>query len=680
MKQSFLAELQRRNVLRAGAFYAAAAWLLVQIATQVFPFFDIPNAVVRIVIVAAVIGFPMVLTFAWFYELTPQGLKRESEVDRSTPQMRASAKRFDRWIIAALGLAVAVLLADRFVPREQAQAPALTKAVTDKSIAVLPFENLSADKDNGYFADGIQDEILTHLAKIGALRVISRTSTQQFAAKPGNLSEIARQLGVANVLEGSVQKAGNAVRVTVQLIKAATDEHLWAETYDRKLDDIFGVESEVAQTIASSLQVQLTGGEQQAVAELPTTNTAAHEAFLQGRALETRNADFNSDISRRIVGLYAEAVRLDPNFALAWAHQAIWKSYMYLNFIDRSPGQLGEIKQAADTALRLRPDLGEAYLALGYYRYRGLRDLDGGLQTFEQARQRLPNNAEVLASISYIERRQGKWREAISHLDQATRLDPRNVQMLVELASNYSALRDFAEARSALDRALKIVPDSSAVLAAKAGTFQSEGNLPAAREVLAPLPVNAADPATFNVVIGQMLLERRFADALAALNDALAKPATDGETYLAFCHVFLAWVQRWSGDAVAAHASFLRSLDIIKALRKSEADDVNLADVFAIVYTGLGDETEAMRWAKRGVELNAGDAFQLPRMESVLVQVEGMFGHIDEAVAQVPQLLEVPNGETKATMRLNPVWDSLRGDARFRKLVDQDTAPAGAPQ
>jgi TolB-like protein/cytochrome c-type biogenesis protein CcmH/NrfG len=674
MKESFFAELQRRNVLRAGAFYAAAAWLLVQIATQVFPFFDIPNTVVRIVIVAAVIAFPLVLTFAWFYEFTPQGLKRESEVDRSTPQMQASAKRFDRWIIAALGLAVAVLLADRFVPRERDSAAAPDKVVADKSIAVLPFENLSADKENGYFAEGIQDEILTHLAKIGALRVISRTSTQQFAAKPGNLSEIARQLGVANVLEGSVQKVGNAVRVTVQLIKAATDEHLWAETYDRKLDDIFGVESEVAQTIASSLQVRLTGGEWQAVAEQPTVNIAAHDAFLQGRALETHNGDFNIDVSRQIATLYAEAVRLDPQYALAWAHLAIWKSFMYLNFIDRSPQQLEEIKQAAGTALRLQPSLGEAYLALGFYRYRGLRDLDGGLQAFEQARQRLPNNAEVLASISYIERRQDKWREAISHLAQAAQLDPRNVQMLVELASNYSALRDFAQARVELDRALKVVPESSAVLAAKAGTFQAEGNLAAARTILAPMQVNAGDPASFNVLIAQMLLERRFADAITALKTVLAGPVRDGDTYLVFCQVFVAWAQRWSGDIAAAHASFLRALDVVNALRKADADDVNLAEMFAIVYAGLDDEAEAMRWARRGVELNAGDAYQLPRMESVLAQVEAAFGHVDEAIRQVPHLLEVPNGETRATMRLHPAWDSLRKDPRFLKLVDQDAA------
>jgi TolB-like protein/cytochrome c-type biogenesis protein CcmH/NrfG len=676
MQNSFFTELQRRNVLRAAAFYAAAAWLLVQVATQVFPFFNISNSVVRLVVVAAIVGFPLALVFAWFYELTPQGIRRESQIDRSDPQVRADSKRFDRWIIGALGLAVVLLLADRLMPRNNApEVP-----VSGQSIAVLPFENLSADQGNAYFADGIQDEILTRLAKIGALKVISRTSTQQYASKPGNLPEIARQLGVATVLEGSVQKVGNAVRVTVQLIKAATDEHLWAETYDRKLDDIFGVETEVAQAIASELQVKLSGGEQSAVAARSTANAAAYDAYLRARAIEAHEANLSLDVLRSVLALYGEAVRLDPGFALAWTRLAIVKSFMYANFIDRTPTQLDEVKQAADTALRLQPELGEAYLALGYYRYRGLRDYAGGLQAFEQARQRLPNNADVLSSIGYIERRQGKWREAIAHLEQATALDPHAVQNLSELANTYAALREFAQARATLDRALAVVPGSSKLIAGKASTYQVEGDLDASAKLLAELTIDVKDTESFTVQIDQMLMQRRFDDALAVLHGAMTKMQPTADPWQTYCQIFIAWGQMWSGDKIAAHASFERALAVINSLYRSAADDGNISQGYAITYAGLGDEEQAMKWAKRGVELNAGDAFALPRVEATLAQVLAVFGHTDAAVAMVPHLLEVPNGETRATMRLHPVWDPLRNDPAFLKLVAGDGQVTSSPR
>ncbi|MBV8062729.1 MAG: hypothetical protein JOY51_03990, partial [Nevskia sp.] len=275
---NFIAELRRRNVLRVAAFYAAAAWLLVQVATQVFPFFDIPNAVVRWVVIAAVLGFPAALALSWFYELTPQGLKLESQIAPGDPVHREGGRRLDRWIILVLGLAVVVLLAGLLLRHPAGSGP----AAADKSIAVLPFENLSDDKSNAWFAQGMQDEILTRLAKIGALKVISRSSTQHYGSSPDNLPEVARQLGVANILEGSVQKAGDKVHVNVQLIEAASGQHLWADVYDRRLDDVFGVEGEVAQSIAIALQARLQGGEQQALAQSPTDNPAAYEAYLRG--------------------------------------------------------------------------------------------------------------------------------------------------------------------------------------------------------------------------------------------------------------------------------------------------------------------------------------------------------------------------------------------------------------
>jgi len=664
MQNSLLAELQRRNVLRAAAFYAAAAWLLVQVATQVFPFFNVPNWVVRLVVVAVVVGFPLALVFAWFYEVTPQGIRRDSQVDRSDPQLHASAKRMDRWIIAVLALAVALLLADRFVWRSAREQP-----VTDRSIAVLPFENLSADPGNAYFADGIQDEILTRLAKIGALHVVSRTSTQQYAAKPGNLPDIARQLGVATVLEGSVQKVGDAVRVTVQLIKAATDEHLWAESYDRKLDDIFGVETEVAQAIASELQIKLSGGEQSAVMAKSTDNPEAYRAYLQGLSIETRNLSSNNEGARSAAAAYARAVQLDPKFAQAWARLAIVRSFMYSNFIDRSDDALAQIKQAADTAQQLQPELGEAFLALGYYRYRGLKDFDGGLKAFEQARQRLPNNADVLSSISYIERRQGKWREAVDHLEQASWINPLGVAMLSELATNYAALREFPRERATLDRALAIAPTQTSLLAQKARSFQNEGDLDSARKLLAILPPGIEDESGFTVRVDQWVLERNYSAAITALRAAQPECDRSEGELKEYCHFYLAWVLKWSGDEAAAHAEFLGSLRMVEAMRKSAADDAHVGQIFSIVYAGLGDEEQALRWARLNVEANAGDALLKPRCEATLAQILGGFGHVAEAVAMVPHLLEVPNGESRASMRLHPVWDSLRTDPEFQRLI-----------
>ncbi len=296
MEGSFLSELKRRNVLRLGAFYAGASWLLVQVATQVFPFFHVPEGVVRGIVVAAAIGFPFALAFAWFYEVTPQGLKLQSQVERSRSITRQTGRKLDRWIIAVLGGAVLLLLADRFLLHRQADTAA--GGIPAKSIAVLPFENLSEDKANGYFADGMQDEILTRLAGIRDLKVISRTSTEQYAARPPSLKVVGEQLGVATVLEGSVQKAGEQVHINLQLIDAQTDGHLWADSYDRHLKDLIGVERDVAQKVAEALKAQLLPAEAARVAAVPTRDTEAYDLYLRANAHANRAYDQDILVSR----------------------------------------------------------------------------------------------------------------------------------------------------------------------------------------------------------------------------------------------------------------------------------------------------------------------------------------------------------------------------------------------
>src|SRR5712671_4585306 len=389
---NFFSELKRRNVYKVAVAYAVVSWLLIQVATQVFPFFEIPNWAVRLVVLLLILGFPVALILSWAFEITPEGIKRESEVAHEQSTARHTGRK-----IVALTIVVAVIAAGLLVfqlvrpksavtPRPVTQPEARpgfqseAATVSAKSIAVLPFDNLSDDKSNAYFAEGIQDEILTRLSKIASLKVISRSSTQKYKSSPDNLRDVGKQLGVANLLEGSVQKIANAVHVNVQLIRAATDEHLWAESYNRKLDDVFEVEGEVASAIADQLNAKLSGTEQKAVAEKPTQNAAAYDAYLRGLTIEHNN--YNYDAYIQAERNYQRAVELDPNFGLAWARMAILRSFLNFNAIDPNTYTADSVKQAADRAMALAPDAGESWIALGSYRYRILRDFNSALAAY----------------------------------------------------------------------------------------------------------------------------------------------------------------------------------------------------------------------------------------------------------------------------------------------------------
>src|SRR5213075_2619634 len=406
---NFFAELKRRNVYKVAVAYAVVSWLLIQVATQVFPFFEIPNWAVQMVVVALVIGFPIALVLSWAFELTSEGIKRENEVDRKVA--RKTGRKLTAVVVvvaaAATGLMLFRLLHSQQAIEQGKQAPPAPE-IDRKSIAVLPFENLSDDRSNAYFTDGIQDEILTRLAKIADLKVISRTSTQHYKSTPENLREIAQQLGVAHILEGSVQKSGDAVRVNVQLIKAATDSHLWADSFDRKLTDIFAVESEIAKAIADQLRVHLTGREEQVIAAKPTDNPEAYDAYLRGLAytLKTQNTPANYLGAQKFL---REAVRLDPKFALAWALLAYVNARGYQTTNIQPTSTLrDEARQAMETALGLDPSLGEAWIAKGYYQYGCVGDFEGARRSYEQARELLPNSSLVRLSLALLARDQGQ--------------------------------------------------------------------------------------------------------------------------------------------------------------------------------------------------------------------------------------------------------------------------------
>src|SRR5437868_8214418 len=461
---NFFGELKRRNVIRFAGLYLVGSWLLVQVASTVLPMFGAPDWLPRSIVILLAIGFLPALIFSWVFEMTPQGLKRDEDVKPEESIAPQTGRRVNRMIIAVLVLALAYFTFDKFVlaPRRVAGPHDFPAGASAKSIAVLPFDNLSDDKSNAYFAEGIQDEILTRLSKIAALKVISRTSTRKYKSAPDNLREVGNQLGVANLLEGSVQKIANAVHINVQLIRAATDEHLWAESYNRKLDDVFGVEGEVANAIADQLNARLSGAEQKAVAEKPTQNAAAYDAYLRAIAIDNATT---LETTKQVTGLYADAVRLDPQFALAWARLAVARSQLYFNGVDLETNSGPAVKEAADRAISLQPELGEAWLAQGVYRYRVLRDFKGALQSYQEALRRLPNSAFVLEQMAHLERRLGQIDEAQKHYHAAAQLDPRNIGILLTLGDTIQSVRRFDEAQAIFDRALEMSPGNEGAVA-----------------------------------------------------------------------------------------------------------------------------------------------------------------------------------------------------------------------
>jgi TolB-like protein len=417
----FFAELKRRNVYKVGVAYAIVGWLVVQIATQVFPFLQIPTWVVRLVIVLVAIGFPIALVIAWAFEVTPEGIKRTENVDPTA----GSSWKNRTWIyVAIIGAAfsVALFFIGRYTARDGTPRQSEAATVAEKSIAVLPFESLSEGKANAYFAEGIQDEILTRLAKIADLKVISRTSTQKYKSVPTNLREIAEQLGVTNVLEGSVQKAADQVRISVQLVNAINDSHIWAETYDRKLIDVFQIESDVAQKIAAALEAKLTGREKQEIATVGTRNPEAYDAYL--RALALRNKQGIENVEKLIL-FSRRAVELDPNYAEAWAVLGIGEALRYF-FPDHTDAQLTRAGTAAENARRLAPDSADGHNAMGQFYYYCLQDFDRALTELEIAHERAPNDGNIFFSMALVKRRQGKLDQSIEMQKQAAKLDPLN--------------------------------------------------------------------------------------------------------------------------------------------------------------------------------------------------------------------------------------------------------------
>ena len=552
-------------------------------------------------------------------------------------------------------------------------------SANEKSIAVLPFENLSEDKSNAYFADGIQDEILTRLSKIADLKVISRTSTQRYKKTHQKPSEIARQLGVANLLEGSVQKTNDQVRVNVQLIRAVNDSHLWAETFDRKLTDIFSVESEVAKAIADQLRAKLTGQEEEVLAARPTNNPQAYDAYLRGLAytLKTGNSPANTLGAQKYL---KEAVQLDPKFALAWALLSYVDALGYLTLtLQPTEALRDETGQAAETALALQPNLGEAILAKGYYYYACLKDNDAAVHYFEQARQFLPNSSQIPESLAYVARRRGQWEQSEIYFNEAERLDPRNVSLLTQHAQSYMIVRRFPEAMRKFDQVLDVIPDDVDTLAQQAGIAQAQGDLMRAGALLAPLNPPADDTGALEIQVYQAILERHPAEMIARLNEILSNPDpalgyNNGEL-----RFWLGWAQDVAGDHADAQLSWRLARIELEPFLKEQPDNYELIGDLALVMTGLKDKAAAFGLAEQAMKVRPldKDAVDGPAPIEVFARAAAQLGEPDRAIAALQKLLSIPSEGalasrvplTPALLRLDPMFDPLRNDSRFQKLT-----------
>jgi len=668
----FFAELQRRNVYRVAVAYGVVSWLLIQVTTQIFPVFEIPNWGARLVILVLALGFPVALVLAWAYEITPEGIKHTEDVTPGKSMVRRTGRTLDFVIIGVL-LAVIAVMALRYFRSAEPEAP----KIPEKSIAVLPFENRSEDKANAYFADGIQDEILTRLSKVTDLRVISRTSTQHYKSAPDNLQEIGKQLGVANILEGSVQKVGNTVRVNVRLIRIATDEHLWGESYSRTLDDIFSVESEVAGAIADKLNARLSGAEKQELADRPTNNPEAYDAYLRGLAFSERSYLLEADATKAMQS-FENAVRLDPNFALAWARLSKMHSLLFL-YSDASAARRDSAREALQRALQLQPNLLDAQLAEGYYHYRVVHDYDRAREILERVHSKWPNNSEAPRALALVARRQGRWDESLAHLHQALELDPRNLQTLTAASITSKLTRQFPMAFKFIDRALDIAPGDNTALALKAGIYQALGQLDQADAVLARMQMDANDESAIDVMFLQRRLRHDYPSGVALMQSSLAKldPALRFEhaEYLSLLGNF----QQLGGDAAGAKSSYTQCREEMKSLLREQPDNPRLMSWLAGANAGLGDKESALKLQEQALEKvrTANDLFEEPGYEVGLAHLQGQFGLKDRAITALQRLLSTNGaGITPALLRLDPNWNYLRDDPRFQALtVDKTPEP-----
>ena len=669
--QSFFAELKRRNVYRVAIAYAVVSWLLIQIATQVFPFFDIPNWAVRLVVVSLSLGLPVALVLAWIFELTSEGLKRTEEVSPDESITRSTGRKLDFFVIGVLLLVIGILIFQRF--HSAPSRPAATGP--EQSIAVLPFENLSDEKANVFFADGIQNDVLTSLAKIHELKVISRTSVMGYrdpAAR--NLREIAQALGVSNILEGTVRREAGHVRVTVALVDARSATQLWAESYDGDLADVFRIQSEIAGQIVGQLQAKLSPGEKAAIAKPATTDLAAYELYLRAQDLFADNTNPVSATEKlpQTARLLDEAVARDPHFLLAWCLLSKVHCNLYFSGQDRTPTRLDLAQKALQTALRLQPEAGEVHLALADYYYHGFREYGRARIELEIARRTLPNNAQVFEYTGFIDRREGRWGDATRNLERSLELDPRNFFTLQQMALAYDFQRRYPDEIRIYDRALTIMPGDAVTRVLRAQVaFSWRADLKPVQTMFAK--VIAEDPSAASDVddIDLALCARD----VVAVARALANYPNEGAAFYGvnYPHTYYEGVAaRWDGDAAKAGSAFAAARNAVGKEVENQPDFAAARSLLGLIDAGLGRKEEALREGRRACELLpiSEDALTGVFLATNLAEIYLWTGEKDLALAQIAMVVGVPNRYLPyGQLKLHPTWDPLRGDPRFEKII-----------
>jgi len=559
--------------------------------------------------------------------------------------------------------------------------PETTPSVLDKSIAVLPFENLSADPENAFFVDGVHDEILTDLARIADLKVISRTSVMQYkTGAKRNLREIARELGVAHIVEGSVQRAGNRVRLRAQLIDARTDVHLWAEKFDRPLDDVFAIQSEIAKAVADQLQAKLSPAEKSAIERPPTIDLVAYDRYLRSKKLLTLQT-FDARMiehCRQAIRLLDQAVAHDPEFYLAYCQLARAHEQLYFLGGDHTPARIAQARQAVEKALSLAPERGEAHLAAAYVSYHCERDYKTALAELAIARQGLPNDSAIPELAGFIARRQGRWSDSIENTERAAALDPRNFWVLQQISSTYQFVRRYVDMAGALDRALAVSPsDATSRVARALVDLESRGETQSARDVIHE--VVAEDPSATDAVAEQwfyLALCRRDPTETAR---ALASMPPEGTVPVNvrmpknFCEGVAA---RARDDASAAESGFVSARAEMARLVGEQSDYAEALSVLGMSEAALGHKEDALRHGERAVQVFpvTKDAITGAEILRNLAITYAWAGEKDLAIKQLEDVVRIPGPISYGQLRLHPWWDPLRVDPRFEKIV-QSLAP-----
>jgi len=679
--RGFFGELQRRNVYRVAVTYTVVSWVLIQIATQVFPFFEIPSWAVRVIVLLLILGFPVALLLAWAFELTPEGIKRTEEV----PLHESIRHHTGRKLVALAAVAAAVALALFLVQfarhswtAKQESAPAVSfQDIPDKSIAVLPFNNLSGDQENAFFTDGMQEEILANLAKVADLKVISRTSAMVYkAGTPRNVREIGRQLGVAHLLEGSVQRTKDRVRVTAQLIDARTDDHQWAEHYDRGIADIFTIQTEIAQAIARQLELKLSPREQAAI-EPSTRDSRAFDLYLRAReSIKTlRDTDDWKDTLFQAVRLLDEAISRDPNFALAYCWRSRAHDNIYWYGFDRTPARVELAQASAEKALALVPDLGEAHLARALVYYHGKRDYTRAFEELALASRTLPNNVEVFYLAGTIARRQGRWDDSVRNLEKAYEIDPLTPRNLYGLSVVYDLLRRYDDEAALFERAAVLNPSTrNYAQLIHAQIELQRGDLKAARSFLSSLPPDY-DPngQTTWTRITLALYDRDFDAAAKSLASWKQEELIGGAGKAFPVSYWQGIIARASADNTKAAEAFIRARVAIASQLAKQPDDSYLLATVGLVDAGLARKDDALSEGRRAVALRplSEDAVDGAAMLSSLAMIYAWVGETRSALDQLESLAKIPNGPYFGALKYDPAWDALRGDARFNAILNE---------